>query len=169
MKKLLGIVVLGLLLVGNAYAEIIELKCVITKMEVNGKEKNRVTGEKLMLEKEDIFEQVDINDPEALKTDLMFMWVDIAKSARKNSSDKYVTFKSINRYDLNRFEQTISVDEETAKNYKSLWEDAKKDNKILNDFGKRMMKKYLNINYRDDINDFTMSQNHDCEKIEKVF
>ena len=45
MKKLLGIVVLGLLLCNVGFAEIITLKCVITEMEVGGKDKNEITDD----------------------------------------------------------------------------------------------------------------------------
>ena len=45
MKKLLAIVVLGLLWSNYAYSETITLKCITTKKEVNGKENNIITGE----------------------------------------------------------------------------------------------------------------------------
>ena len=169
MKKLLGIVVLGLLLCNVGFAEIITLKCVITEMEVGGKDKNEITGETHASQESDQFFKIDTNDNEALKTDLMYIWVNISKSGRRDSTDKFVSYATINRYDLKRYEKTILVDEETANNYKTLWEKGKNDLDVFNEIYRSINTRYIHLSSSDDIEDFTMSQNHNCEMIEKKF
>tara|TARA_B100001564_G_C20220192_1_gene481369 strand:- start:66 stop:575 length:510 start_codon:yes stop_codon:yes gene_type:complete len=169
MKKLLGIVVLGLLLCNVGFAEIITLKCVITEMEVGGKDKNEITGETHASQESDQFFKIDTNDNEALKTDLMYIWVHISKGGKRDSTDKYVSYETINRYDLKRYEKTILVDEETANNYKTLWEKGKNDLDVFNEIYRSINTRYIHLSSSDDIEDFTMSQNHNCEMIEKKF
>ena len=169
MKKLLGIVVLGLLLCNVGFAEIITLKCVISEMEVGGKDKNEITGETHASQESDQFFKIDTDDNEALKTDLMFIWVQIAKSGRRDSTDKYVSYTTINRYDLKRYEKTILVDEETANNYKTLWEKGKNDLDTFNEIYRSINTRYIHLSSSKDIEDFTMLQKHNCEIIEKKF
>ena len=169
MKKLLGIVVLGLLLCNVGFAEIITLKCVISEMEVGGKDKNEITGETHASQESDQFFKIDTDDNEALKTDLMFIWVQIAKSGRRDSTDKYVSYTTINRYDLKRYEKTILVDEETANNYKTLWEKGKNDLDAFNEIYRSINTRYIHLSSSKDIEDFTMLQKHNCEIIEKKF
>ena len=97
MKKLLGIVVLSLMFCNAGFAEIITLKCVITEMEVGGKDKNEITGETHASQESDQFFKIDTNDNEALKTDLMYIWVNISKSGRRDSTDTFVSYATINR------------------------------------------------------------------------
>lgn len=169
MKKLLGIVVLCLLFCNVGFAEIITLKCVITEMEVDGKDKNEITGETHASQESDQFFKIDTNDNEALKTDLMYIWVHISKSGRRDSSDKYVSYETINRYDLKRYEKTILVDEETANNYKNLWEKGKNDLDVFNEIYRSINTRYIHLSRSNDIDDFTMSQKHNCEIVEKKF
>ena len=169
MKKLLGIVFLGLLLCNVGFAEIITLKCVISEMEVGGKDKNEITGETHASQESDQFFKIDTDDNEALKTDLMFIWVQIAKSGRRDSTDKYVSYTTINRYDLKRYEKTILVDEETANNYKTLWEKGKNDLDTFNEIYRSINTRYIHLSSSKDIEDFTMLQKHNCEIIEKKF
>ena len=169
MKKLLGIVALGLLWCNISFAEIITLKCVITEMEVGGKDKNEITGETHASQESDQFFKIDTNDKEALKTDLMYIWVNISKSGKRDSTDKFVSYETINRYDLKRYEKTILVDEETANDFKALWEKGKKDIEVFNEIYRSINTRYIHLSSSNDIEDFTMSQKHNCEIIEKKF
>jgi len=169
MKKLLGIVVLGFLTCNISLAEIITLKCVITEMEVMGQDKNKITGETHASQESDEFIKIDTNDKEALKTDLMYIWVHISKGGKRDSTDKYVSYETINRYDLKRYEKTILVDEETANNFKTLWEKGKNDLDVFNEIYRSINTRYIHLSSSNDIDDFTMSQKHNCEKIEKKF
>ena len=169
MKKLLGIVVLSLLFCNAGFAEIITLKCVITEMEVNGKDKNEITGETHASQESDQFFKIDTNDNEALKTDLMYIWVNISKSGRRDSTDKFVSYETMNRYDLKRYEKTILVDEETANNFKTLWEKGKNDLDVFNEIYRSINTRYTFLSSSNNAEDFTMSQKHNCEIIEKKF
>lgn len=169
MKKLLLILIVILMFSNNGFAEIITLKCVITEMEVGGKDKNEITGETLASEESDLFFKIDTDDKEALKTDLMYIWVQIAKSGRRDSTDKYVSYATINRYDLIRYEKTILVDEETANNYKTLWEKGKNDLDVFNEIYRSINMRYTNLSNSKNSEDFTMLQKHNCEIIEKKF
>ena len=151
------------------FAEKITIKCVTTKMEVMGKEENKITGEKHASQEPDIFTEVDTNDKDALKTDLMYIWVNISKAAERDSKDKYVSYETINRYDLTRYTKSILVDEKTANDYKALWESRKNDSEALNKFIRKINIQYININSYDDIDNFTTSRKYSCEKIEKKF
>ena len=155
MKKLLGIVVLGLLWCNISFAEIITLKCVITEMEVGGKDKNEITGETHASQESDQFFKIDTND--------------ISKSGKRDSTDKFVSYETINRYDLKRYEKTILVDEETANDFKALWEKGKKDIEVFNEIYRSINTRYIHLSSSNDIEDFTMSQKHNCEIIEKKF
>ena len=159
MKKLLGIVVLGLLWCSVGFAEIITLKCVTFKMEIMGKDKNP-WGETYVSKDSDLFMKLDTNDKNAIKSDLKYEWY---------RTDGYITYESINRYDLTKFSKSIQVDKTTMNDYKSLWDSRKNDPDALNKFYQNLSKQYYKINLGKKTEDFTMSQTHKCEIIEKKF
>tara|TARA_Y100000389_G_C17141857_1_gene355322 strand:+ start:38 stop:544 length:507 start_codon:yes stop_codon:yes gene_type:complete len=168
MKKILGIMVLGLLWCNVGFAEKITLKCIVTEMEVNGKDKDGL-GELHSSNENDQFIEIDTNDKEALKTDILFLWVHIAKGGKKDSTDKYVSYETINRYDLKRYEKTILVDEKAASNYKTLWERRNNNLDVVDEIYRSINTRYLNINRDNDIDNFTMLQKFNCEMIKKKF
>jgi len=167
MKKLLGILVLGLLWCNVGVAEIITLKCIAIKKEVAGKEEN-LLGEKYILEEEDIFVDVDTKDKEAIVTELMYVWFWISdRSVRNDSTDKFMGYITINRYDLTRVTKTVIVDEKTANEYEVLWESRKNDPDVLGRIVKDMEHMYINQNYSKTTDGVTILTKHTCEKIEK--
>ena len=169
MKKLLGILVLGLLWCNVGVAEIITLKCIAIKKEVAGKEEN-LLGEKYILEEEDIFVDVDTKDKEAIVTELMYVWFWISdRSVRNDSTDKFMGYITINRYDLTRVTKTVIVDEKTANEYEVLWESRKNDPDVLGRIVKDMEHMYINQNYSNTTDGITTSTKQTCEKIEKKF
>ena len=124
-----------------------------------GKDKNP-WGETYASKESDLFFKLDTNDKNAIKSDLKYEWY---------RTKGYITYESINRYDLTMFSKSIQVDKTTMNDYKSLWDSRKNDPDALNKFYQNLSKQYYKINFGKKTEDFTMSQTHKCEIIEKKF
>ena len=104
MKKLLAIVVLGLLWSNYVYSETITLKCITTKKEVNGKENNIITGEPNKLDEKVQFIKINTKDKNAFQNELILGYVHFFKGMARSDNNSYITYETINRFDLTREE-----------------------------------------------------------------
>ena len=122
MKKLLGIVVLRLLLTNNVHSETVTLKCITTKKEVNGKENNIIPGEPNKLNEKVQFIEIDPKDKNAFQNELLLGYVYFFKGAALSDKNSYITYETINRFDLTREEKTAEIEDAIVSDYNKLWE-----------------------------------------------
>tara|TARA_B100001964_G_C13724181_1_gene375928 strand:+ start:12 stop:503 length:492 start_codon:yes stop_codon:yes gene_type:complete len=99
MKKLLGIIVLGLWLSGNAYAEVLKLKC--TYKYVDEKSPNFKVGDS-------IFYDYDLNSKGYVITDDYIRFYLVSKF----KDSHYVTFNEIYRYSGEQISKSAEIPKE---------------------------------------------------------
>ena len=95
MRKILGMLVLGLLWCSAGYTEEITLKCTIKKIEIEYKEDDTAN-----MVGETSFMKLDTEDKTLFKTELVYANFYIWDNLRNNTKlKKAMTLETINRYD----------------------------------------------------------------------
>ena len=108
MKKLLGIVVLGLLLTTNVYSEIIRLKCILKSQDAQFRDN--------INERDPSYYTYDTSDTDAIITDSHISYYDVS-----NIVDTYfLGYNRINRYDGSHILKTAEVPKSIYINFKNL-------------------------------------------------
>ena len=166
MKKLLGIVVLSLLLTNNVHSETVTLKCITTRKEVNGKENNIITGEPNKLNEKVQFIEIDPKDKNAFQNELLLGYVYFFKGAALSDKNSYITYETINRFDLTREEKTAEIDDAIVSDYKKLWE-KDKSYEAFNEIVKLVSSHYINISFSKNTDKLAYAQEYECEKVVK--
>jgi len=106
MKKLLVIMVLGLLFSGNVYSEIIRLKCIHKSQDSHFRENIRDPG----------YYTYDTSNTDAIITDSHISYYDVS-----NIVDTYfLGYNRINRYDGSHILKTVEVPKSIYINFKNL-------------------------------------------------
>ena len=166
MKKLFAILVLGLLWSNYVYSETITLKCITTKKEVNGKENNIITGEPNKLDEKVQFIKINTKDKNAFQNELILGYVHFFKGAARSDNNSYITYETINRFDLTREEKTAEIDDAIVSDYKKLWK-KNKSHEAFNDIVKLVSSHYLNISFSKHTKKLAYAQEYECEKVIK--
>ena len=167
MKKLLGIVVLGLLLSGNAYAEEIVLNCKVKFVSYDGKVLDedfsetiilnikkkqwkhswtKKGSEKVLLVEDDYFASYSVDNYEVYSKSIPYIGAG---------------YKIINRYDGTYTHVDTLFPVDTGKKFQKLKKKGK-HNKALSEIKKIALNQYTKINY----GTFTK---YDCAKSKKQF
>lgn len=150
-----------------AKGEIVFLKCITTKKEINGKENNIVTGEPNKLDEAPQFIKLDTKNKNSVQFKKGIGMVYFGETGNRNKKETYVTIEAINRYDLSRIEQTVKISNEEASKYEKLWKNNKNE-KTFFEINKMIAYKYLNIT-RYPKDNFGYKQEYQCEKANKQF
>ena len=153
---------------GKAYSNEVNLKCITTKKEVNGKENNIITGKPNKLDEAPIFIKIDTEDKNAMRNERGIAWVYFNETGKRNKKkETYVTTDTINRFDLSRIEKTVKVSNEEASIYRKLWDKNKNEENFFQ-ISKMIALAYLNITLYPKDN-FGYIQEYQCEKVNKQF
>ena len=108
MKKLLGIVVLGLLFSGNAYAEIIRLKCILKSQDTQFPD--------VISERQPSYYEIDTNDTSSIITDNYISFYNAS-----NIVDTYfLGYDMINRYDGSQIFKSVEVPKSISNYFRNL-------------------------------------------------
>jgi|TARA_B100000795_G_scaffold38877_1_gene25602 hypothetical protein len=108
MKKLLGIIVLGLLLSGNAFSEIIRLKCTLKSQDTQMRDD--------ISEREPSYYNLDTNDTDSIITDSHISFYDASSIVDTH----YLSYDRINRFDGSHILRLVEVPKSVSTHFKNL-------------------------------------------------
>ena len=165
MKKLLAIVVLGLLLSGNAYAEKITLKCTTTKI-FKGIKENTYSS---LIGDIDIM-HIDTNDKNQISTNSRLYFLYTPPIEGKFARGIYL--ESIDRFTGDYTLKAIEGTEEDAKIFRENFNKAKialtqNNSHVMNQLISDVGIKYIHQSKDKEI--FNMETKKKCEKVKKKF